>query len=515
MPLGFRSLLAFAVFALVIAGSGLRAQSVNPGSAEFVSESGLHRAVFKVPQGTIWVNFPDDMAAGDAIFGSVYTEPSGIDQKERDRNSGELAHYLIAMDGTATGASAHRFGLRIPARAPSGSSTVELRDRKNKSILKCQLPVDPPAPANSRADFALPSGAQAGAFVSAWVPAGDPGASVTVGGETAAVLAESPRKVVFLSPPDVVGESTLVVSKDGASAATAYSSLRLQRSAIGRHLLRGETADLTVRVSGLQNLKAPAWLVILNHAPQTVELSGGAEQQIAIQQADVRPDGTFQVTRRLTGVESGDFEIGMAATVSPSSDIPLRGIVDRTIDSWSQLSAVSVSPDARDLIVTGVAEAQQQLDGFLRVQLAFNVDPGSLLDWLVRDYCFDLLDRKLQPAALGESSRRLRAPFGHAFLSPGTAPNSLDASAVRGFSFLRYLAGLLSRVSTSQPVGDLLVASEPDQQMITIDAFSGEGYFTNRSFVVSAGSHTVAVASCRKDVIVTANEKAKVTCPDR
>jgi hypothetical protein len=89
----------------------------------------------------------------------------------------------------------------------------------------------------------------------------------------------------------VTGESTLVVKKGGASAAETYSSLGLQLGANARVLARGQTATMTILVSGLQSLKEPAWVVISNHAPHVIDVAGGVVQQIAIQPANVRSDG--------------------------------------------------------------------------------------------------------------------------------------------------------------------------------------------------------------------------------
>jgi hypothetical protein len=122
-------------------------------TVELRTESGLHTALFHVPQGQIRVNVPDEPAAGDTVFGTA-------DQYE------------------------------------------------------------------------LPLGGRAGSILSARRPFhGDPsGTNVNVGGSAALPVAESPRKVVFITP---VG-----ATKTG--------------------LIRGETAVMTAVVSGLQSLKEPA-----------------------------------------------------------------------------------------------------------------------------------------------------------------------------------------------------------------------------------------------------------------
>jgi hypothetical protein len=490
-----------------------RAQSTTT-SAEVHTEAGLHRVFFRVPQGIIRVNYPDDMAVGDSISGTVYTEPAGKTQKEQDKNSGELSGYVIEKEGQKTPASEKRFQWLVPAKAAGGLSAVLLRDRRGTVVARSVVPVDPrPAPAD-QGGFDLPYGAQAGTFVSASVPASpEPGSSVTVGGDYAPVIAESPRKVVFLTPQGVAGPSTLRVTKNGASAEVPFRSLRLELGATKRALFSGETATITASIYGLQGSKEPTWVVITNHSPSVVNLAGGAVQQIVIQPNEIQVDGTFQLTRVLTGEMGGAYNITVLVTRPPSSQLPLRRLADRTIERWSQTNNIPVSPEARSLITSGIDEARPRLDEFLMAQMVLLADPVSVMDWLVRDYCFDLRDLRLRSA--GSAARQIsrRGVSGNAFLQQPAVSFAIVASDVHGFSFVRYLARLLARLTPSQAVGDLIVTSEPTNQMITIDAASGQDYFTARSFVVSVGAHAVSVGPCKEVVSVNAYQKATMSCP--
>ena len=171
------------------------------------------------------------------------------------------------------------------------------------------------------------------------------------------------------------------------------------------------------------------------------------------------------------------------------------------------------------MIVSGVAEARPQLDALFRAQLAFEADPASLLDGLLRDYCFDLRDLKLRALNVGQHSRAARPGFAVTFTrfvvqAPGSGSSvRLQASDVNRFSFLQYLADFLARHSPSHPFGNLLVTSQPDKQLITIDQNSGLDYFTARVFVVSVGIHLVKVAHCQETVSVSPNQETTVNCP--
>jgi hypothetical protein len=498
-----------AIFALAIVSRyEAGAQSGTSSSSEVVTELGLHRAIFHIPKGTIRVNLPDDLSAGDSISGTVYLEASGKDQKEKDRNSGELSGYVVEMEGQRVRSSEKHFRLRMPNVA-TGLSNLVLRDRQNRIVERCKLTVDPrqaPAP-----EFVLPLGGQAGSLISARGPfASDTVSSVSLGGTSASVIAESPRKIVFQTPVTVVGVSTLEVKSGALTAAGPFRSLGLEVRATRENLIRGQRATMTVEVSGLVDVKEPVSLIIVNRSPSTVALEGGVVQQLAIDPAEVQTAGTFRLTRTLTGVEGGGFNIFAFATMPPTSQVALERLAGISVDSWSRNNNVPVSPEARFLITSGVAAARPQLDDFLRSQLVFRADPPFLIDSLVRNYCFDLRDKRPRIASGPGLSRR--SPMANAF-APQTNLATIDAAAVRAFTFLQDFAQVLARLTPSRPVGGLVVISKPDRQLITIDRTTGMDFYTTRTFVVSVGDHLIHVASCQEAVNVSAYQKVTVSCP--
>lgn len=242
----------------------LWAQPPPPVSAELVAAYGLYKVVFQVPEGRISVTFPNDVTAGDTILAMVYLEPSGENPKERERNSASLSGYTVAMDGAKI--SGGRLRWSVPPRVASG--TVRLQDRKRTVLTHCDVPVAPrgaenPQPA-ATGRIALPQGARAGAAVSLWgsfpedvVP------TIRVGGFAALVIAQSPRRIVFVSPPDVVGASKLEVTFGGAaSVGGPFHVLGMRYPPIPRTLDAGQTAGIAVTVSGLNGLAAPAIALI-------------------------------------------------------------------------------------------------------------------------------------------------------------------------------------------------------------------------------------------------------------
>ena len=502
-------------FRFVLLGASAFVDPSTRGQSDIVgevrTESGLHRTTFRVPEGVIQMNVPDDVSVGDTISGTVYAEPAGKNQKDQAKNAGEITGYVIELPGERAKTSGKRFQWSVPAKVTSGLIPVVLRNPKNKIVTRGNLPVNPAPGGPAPPEIDLPRGGQAGTFTSVWGPFGGAGdTSVRIGGKDAEVIAESPRKLIFQTPPDASGSSTIEVRKGGLTASGPFAVLRLQTGASKPALLAGETAVMNVTVSGLQGLDQPAFLVIVNHDPSTISLAGGPVQQIAIQPSDAS-NGTYTLARVLTGIKAGVYDITVAVTRGPSGSIPLERLASRTVDSWSRAQNVLFSAEARSLIVSDVTAARPQLDRLFTPQLGLRADPGTQLDWLVRDYCFDLRDRKLA-RGLAKSVPVRRPAFANAFV-PQAKAVSLDVADVRGFSFSQFIGQLLSRLTPSDPFGDLLVSSQPDHQPITIDLATGTGFLSTRSFVLSVGKHTVKVGSCNLAVTVYANQQATVRCP--
>ena len=79
--------LLFVSLVLAFLTSLILAQKQNP-SAQTKPEGGIYTvATFETRQGTVRVNLPGDMAAGDTISGTVIAEPAGKSDKDKQRNT--------------------------------------------------------------------------------------------------------------------------------------------------------------------------------------------------------------------------------------------------------------------------------------------------------------------------------------------------------------------------------------------------------------------------------------------
>jgi len=500
---------------LVMLASGNAQQTPPSVTGETQTASGLHSVTFRLPEGTIRAVFPDDLAAGDTISGTVLPDPAGTTEVARQSNAGELSGYVVDIEQQKTPVPNKTFRWEVPPALATGTALVILRNGKGDPVAQSPIPVGASVPPGSTPDFDLPTTGTATGFVSARGPFdGDlRTTAVSVGGASAPVLAESPRKIVFQPPAGRPGVSTLEIKKGDRTASVPFRTIDLRLTATRTNLLRGQTATLTATVQGLQDLTEPADLILLNRSPTVVTVQGGVEQRFVINPSQVRPDGTYILVRTLTGIMAGGFNIIAIANREPTLQFDLARVVDRAVLDWQQSTGVSITADAQHLIATSVMKERKPLDDFLRAQEAYRGDPASITDTLVRNYCFDLRDRG-KPGAAGVPGGRMGTM---AFVPQQTARPKLgiDAQDVNEFGFTRFLSQLLGRLSPNQPVAYLSVSSRPDQAPISVDNHPGPDR-TNRKFLVSAGTHSVVVTTtagpCRKSIQVQPFQTGTVAC---
>ncbi len=315
--------IAVAVWLFFVAGGN----SIAAASATVATERGLHSVTYTTPQGKIRVNFPDDMAAGDTISGTVFSEPVGANDQERIANGAVLQGTVIDVDGQKSTAATHEFKIQVPALVrpylpisfgSGGASSSPPAVTTNVPL--APTPAAAPRPMGSGATQAVPTPAQFN-----WPPALPQAAPATIkgafdgdasntrlqiGSSQASMLAESPRQTVFQLPPSsTAGPTNLTLTEGATSIRGPVRSVRLQLSAPKTTLQRGESTQLTVQVFGLEGLAHPIPLQLRTGG--TVTATGGNLQRFDIPANDpgVVANGVYQTTRTLTGVSAGGFEV--------------------------------------------------------------------------------------------------------------------------------------------------------------------------------------------------------------
>lgn len=214
------------------------------------------------------------------------------------------------------------------------------------------------------------------------------------------------------------------------------------------------------------------------------------------------------------------FAVVACGTTSstPAPRLDVNRIVARAVPSWTRESGIPVTDMAEFLIRDAFQDDEQHLINALYppgLELAAEdarerrIRGRFLLTAFVHHYLYDLRD-----IALSDSLSEATA--GHiVFAASLRVPLTITAPAVERFRPSNFIGRLLTLLMG--PAGRLYVTSAPAGASITIDASTAD-YFTDRSFLVSAGHHTLIVAmmpaltKCSRAVDVIPYRSTRFSC---
>lgn len=287
------------------------ARAGEAGRARLDRGPGILAVTFALPEGNVYLNLPDDLAAGDTISGTLVREPAGRTPAERSANGEKLGRCAVNLAGSR--ASVAGGFVRAELSATAREASAELLDAKGRAAASIRIPLAAPAAglASARgraARLKLPTRALAGNRVrAAGAFAGDLSAtSVRVGGQPARIVAESPRQCIFESPASPAGPTTIEVSEGRTACRGPFRNVGLKMTSPRTDLLRGEHTTVTVELSGLEGLAEPLELTLTNETPGVVSMESGERQSFSVSGSSA---GAWTVTRGLTGIQRGDFAI--------------------------------------------------------------------------------------------------------------------------------------------------------------------------------------------------------------
>jgi hypothetical protein len=503
-------------FALFVPFSD-RAGAQSNGSDVQVS-GGISTASFTTPEGKIQVHVSADAAPGDTISGVVLAEPAGKTPQEQQANLGTLTGLVVELEGQQTKVASKQYEWTVPAALRVGRAMLTLRRPDGRMVSQVPVPIDPQPPlprGSGQTDVVLPSDLQIGRPVTirGRFDGSLRGKNVEVGGSPAELLAASPRQVVFRPTQATFGEVPIRFTANGQSTEGMTRAMGVRLSATSTQLLKGQRANLTTTVTGLRGITEPATLTFRNLSPATVQIEGGSPR-ITIEPRDVKGDGTYVDTRRLTGIQAGGFQIVASVSRPALSRFNVTRTIDTVVDAWELRARFRIAPDAHQLIQRSVLEARRPLEDFLRQQDTNGADSQSVFQALLSHYCYDLRDNRLS-SARPTATLTTRQPVMLAAMRQQPAiPAEVTTNEVRRWTFTQFLSDLIAR-ATSQSIGYLFVTSAPERAGITIDG-QRKSELTNRRFVTSVGTHEVQVARtskpCRVTVAIDSLQTSVVTC---
>lgn len=480
----------------------------------------VHIVAFETPRGIIRVHVSSDAAAGDTISGMVLAEPTGATPQAKEANLAQLNGFVVDWQGQQTPVSRRRYEWLIPITLRTGSGALLLRDREGRLLSQASLPIDPvpapvlPAPSPAEA-FELPTRGEVSKNAVIRGPSDGriTGRTVSVGGTQADLLAASPRQLAFLVPATPPGPLPVRFAFADRVIEGTLRVLEVRLKASNEQLIGGQRATLTVTVFGLNGITEPMKLTMLNRSAATVRVEN-IDRPITIEPRQVTRQGTFVVTRRITGVRPGRYQIVASVSKPPLAQFDVQRTMNRALADWQAKTRVPITPAASALIQRSVLETRVLLDEFLGQQQVHDGDIQSVFVALLSHYCFDLRDD-------GRSRRRATggAAAGAGIMLVALRQNQaggleITPSEVRRLSFSEFLSQLVGHFTMQQAVGYLLVSSMPDQMPVTIDG-RRRGEVTDRRVVASVGEHLIVVAGskpCRQRVTISAFQLRVVDC---
>lgn len=504
--------IAFALF--VPTPDRASAQSANDAQVT----GGVSTASFTTPEGKIQVYVSSDAAPGDTISGVVLAEPAGKTPQEQQSNLGTLTGLVVELEGQQTKVASKQYEWMVPAALRTGRAILTLRRPDGRTVSHVPVPIDPQPPlphGQGRVDVALPSDLQVGrpGTIRGRFDGSLRGKTVDVGGHRADLLATSPRQVVFRTTEPTFGQVPIRFTDNGQMTEGTIRAMGVRLTATNTQLVKGQRATLTTTVTGLAGITEPATLSFRNLSPTTVQIEDGSPR-ITIQPRDVKADGTYVDTRRLTGIQAGGFQIVASVSRPPLSRFNVPATMRSVVDAWEMRARFRIAPDAFEAIQRSVADARRPLEDFLRQQELNGADPQSVFQALLSHYCYDLRDNRLS-SSRPTAGMLPRQPIMLAAMRQQPAgPTEVTTNEVRRWSFSQFLSDLVSRAS-SQSIGYLFVSSTPERAGITIDG-QRKSEVTNRRFVTSVGTHEVHVERsakpCRVNITINELQTSVVTC---
>lgn len=282
----------------------------------------LQTVTFETPAGQIIARFTDDTALGDEISGTVIKEPKGQTESERKQNLEQLRGYALEAEGIQSrprrqvNEKVDLYHWSIPPQL--GSLALRLKHEDGRVVGRIVLPPpDPPpvVPCPLRplpGDYYIPTLGQPRRPVEIYGPfPGDPNAIyASIGGQTATLLAKSPRKAVFESPANVVGPAEIVLRVGDLEARGPFRNLAVKLSTSKPVLRTNEEGVVTGELSGLERLKEEIEAQLDTFGAVTMQ---GGNSKITVRPSDIQPGGKFTFQRSIRGNQPGGFQVTVIA----------------------------------------------------------------------------------------------------------------------------------------------------------------------------------------------------------
>lgn len=281
--------------------------SQNQGLSRVRTSQYLHTAEFNTVSGVLKVNLPADMSVSEQVSGSVFFDR----YKLGEVSSASLNDYSLIVENQKVNISGNMFTVIVPTNLPTGVLNVLVKDSTGKDVGRAFYPVRIRASANhtkreNPSDFRMPLSARTGLPTEIQGPFdGNYSNSVlSIDGKKISVVAESPRKLVFISPQTAKGARLLALSETGVEVKSPFTNLHVIR--VGRDdLLEYESSSSEV----VRNYETSEFLIERDNASRKI-LSDEKELLISSRNQNFKEDkpalNQYKPIAKKVAVKEGD-----------------------------------------------------------------------------------------------------------------------------------------------------------------------------------------------------------------
>lgn len=288
-----------------------------PAISSLLEERSVLQVVtFTAPEGSLEINLPQDISAGDQLSGTFGFVVSG-NERERGKELGVLRSYSLEISGQDIRLLRDTWTTTLPKELP-GIAEVTLWDITGALVGGAAVPLVEGQEASDV--YRIPRFTQGGAelVVRGRFDGDLSNTAITVGDAGAPVVAESPRTAVARAPRRPVGPVEIRIVEAGTTAVGQLRNVDVQISAPKTTIETGERVDLKVEVSGLEGLEQPLRLELINHTVVLAHfLDHGPSPVFEVLPEQVQEGGRYTLTVPLEGSQGGTFDV--EAHLSPGS----------------------------------------------------------------------------------------------------------------------------------------------------------------------------------------------------
>ena len=279
--------------------------------------NGLVTLKTKTPHGNVYTYLPENYVAGKPISGSHFLEAAGSSARDIQKNTKKLLEYTLQLGDTKFNLKDKVFSIIVN----SDEVKLSILDAKGKvvqsyaaKLLKKGLP----------GSFSFPQGIKSedrsqiiGSF-----DGNIKTTSLSLGGQSVKVLAESPVQTLFKAPKLSTGIHKFSVRENNEEVASKEVQLVNYELTAGRlNLKRGQSTHIQANITGLNFLEEPIPLTVTNLTPAVVSLQGGNSQTIMVP----RQEGAFIKRWNVRSIKTGSFSISTELKL-PETKFPNEGV---------------------------------------------------------------------------------------------------------------------------------------------------------------------------------------------